>query len=165
MRIPIPFLVAEALFTYSVARGFQEQGQTGRGWICFAISVLCCFSGFLRPGELVALCPEYIRLPGLGLHGLVDKAVICIQTPKTRRSLGRQQVATISDDRAIAWLRWLVRDMEVGSRIFPGGTLAFRRHMRVALEALELSSSGFTPCGLRAGGTTFLFMSKRERRS
>ena len=34
--------------------------------------------------------------------------------------------------------------------------------MRVALEALELSSSGFTPGGLRAGGTTFLFISGVE---
>ena len=117
MRVPIPCLVAEALFTYGIARGFQEQGQACRGWICFTISVLCCFSGLLRPGELAALCPEHIRLPGLGLHGLVDKAVVCIQTSKTRRSLGRQQVATIADDRAIAWLGWLVRDMEAGSRI------------------------------------------------
>ena len=31
--------------------------------------------------------------------------------------------------------------------------------MRVALEALDLSSSGFTPGGLRAGGTTYLFIS------
>ena len=115
MRVPIPFLVVEALFTYSVARGFQEQGQTGRGWICFGISVLCCFSGHLRPGELAALCPEHISLPGLGMHGLVDKAVVCIQTPKTRRSLGRRQVATIADDRAIAWPSWLVQDMEAGS--------------------------------------------------
>ena len=118
MRVPIPFLVAEALFTYGIAREFQEQGQTGGGWICFAISVLCCFSGLLGLGELAALCPEHISLPGLGLHGLVDKAVFCIQTPKTRRSLGRQQVATIADDRAIAWLSWLVQDMEAGSRIF-----------------------------------------------
>ena len=87
---------------------------------------------------------------------------MCIQTPKTRRSLGRQQVATIADERAIAWLSWLVQDMEAGSRICPGGTLAFRRHMRVALEALELSSSGFTPGGLRAGGTTYLFISGVE---
>ena len=109
-------------------------------------------------GELAALCPENIRLPGLGVHGLVDKAVVCIQTPKSRRSLWRQQVATIADDRAIAWLSWLVQDTEAGSRNFPGGTLAFRRHMRVAMEALELSSSGFTPGGLRAGGTTDLFI-------
>ena len=34
--------------------------------------------------------------------------------------------------------------------------------MRVALEAVELSSSGFTPGGLRAGGTTFLFVSGVE---
>ena len=34
--------------------------------------------------------------------------------------------------------------------------------MRVALEALELSSSGFTPGGLRAGGTTDLFIAGIE---
>ena len=34
--------------------------------------------------------------------------------------------------------------------------------MRVALEALEHSSSGVTPGGLRAGGTTYLFISGIE---
>ena len=65
------------------------------------------------------MCPEHVSLPGFGLHGVVEKAVVCIHSPKTRRSLGRQQVATISDERAIAWLHWLVLDMEPGSRIFP----------------------------------------------
>ena len=162
MRVPIPFLVVEALFTFAIATGFKVQGQLGRGWICFAVSVLCCFSGLLRPGELAALCPEHVSLPGSGLHGLVEKAVVCIQSPKTRRSMGRQQVATISDTRAIAWLGWLTRDMEPGSKIFPGGTLAFRKFMGFALEALGLASSGFTPGGLRAGGTTYLFISGVE---
>ena len=162
MRVPIPHLVVEALFTYAIATGFKVQGQAGRGWICFGVGVLCCFSGLLRPGELAALCPEHVSLPGSGLHGVVEKAVVCVKSPKTRRSLGRQQVATISDSRAIAWLGWLTRNMDPGSRIFPGGTLAFRRYMNMALEALDLSSAGFTPGGLRAGGTTFLFISGVE---
>ena len=162
MRVPIPFLVAEAMFCYAMAMGFREQGQKGRGWICFGVAVLCCFSGLLRPGELAGLGPEHISLPGSGLHGLIDKAIVCLAAPKTKRALGRQQVACIADPRAVKWLTWLCRGMETGTIFFPGGTMALRKYMSACTEALGLASSGFTPGGLRAGGTTFLFVSGVE---
>ena len=162
MRVPVPFLVVEAIFAHSMATGFRLQGQKGRGWLCFGVAVLCMFSGLLRPGEVAGLGPGHISLPGSGLHGVVDKAVVCLAAPKTKRSLGRQQVATISDPRAISWLAWLVEGMEVGSAVFQGGTMALRRHMAACTEALGLSGSGFTPGGLRAGGTTFLFVGGAE---
>ena len=158
MRIPIPHLIVEALFSYAVAMGFRLQGDEGRNWFCFGIGTLCAFNGLLRPGELAKLNAEHICLPTTRLHDIVSKAVLCIRNPKNRKSLGRQQVATCDDPRLILWLEWLCRGLDPKARVFPGGTLRFRRYMATALEALGLASIGFTPGGLRAGGTTHLFI-------
>ena len=158
MRIPVPHLVVECLFSFAMAMGFRLQGDEGRNWMCFGIGTLLCFNGLLRPGELAGLAAEHICLPKCGLHGIMHKAVICIRNPKNRRSLGKQQVATVDDSRVILWLEWLCADLQPKAKVFPGGTLRFRRYMATALEALNLQSAGFTPGGLRAGGTTHLFV-------
>ena len=82
MRIPIPHLVMEALFSFGIAMGFRLQGDEGRNWFCFAVGTLCSFNGLLRPGELAELSAEHICLPTSRLHDIVSKAVLCIRNPK-----------------------------------------------------------------------------------
>ena len=81
--------------------------------LCVGVGALCCFKGLLRPGEFAALNSEHIS----NLHGLVAKAVICIRNPKTRRSLGKQQVATADDQRVVEWLDWLTRGLAPTARV------------------------------------------------
>ena len=150
----MPHIVVEALFGFEIAMGFRLQGAKGRNWFGFGIGALCCFNGLLRPGELAALSAEHISLPSHNFHGLVSNAVICIRNPKNRRSFGKQQVATADDQRVIDWLGWLTAVLAPTAQVFQGGTIRFRRYMAKALDALGLATAGFTPGGLRAGGTT-----------
>ena len=60
----------------------------------------------------------------------------------------------MDDHRVIDWLGWFTAGLAPTARVFPGGTARFRRYMARALDALGLATAGFTPGGLRAGGTT-----------
>ena len=123
MRIPIPHLVMEALFSFGIAMGFRLQGDEGRNWFCFAIGTFYPFNGLLRPGELAKLSAEHICLPTSRLHDIVSKAVLCIRNPKNRRSLGKPQVATCDDPRLIVWLEWLCKGLHPKACVFPCGTI------------------------------------------
>ena len=159
LRTPMPPLVHSCMFIFSLLMGFQSTGPIARDWISFAVGLLCCFEGLLRPGEWCALRCGQVAVPAQRFHGLVKNAMLTVLNGKNRRVFGRIQIAMLDEGRGVDWLTWLVSGLDKKSRLFHGGTGKFRKLFAVAVKALRLESLGLTPASLRAGGATFLFVS------
>ena len=157
MRVPVPWLVLEAMFVASLLRGFSAGGALGRDYISFAIGLLIGFDALLRPGELAILTPSKIALPDSRLHGRVASGLLTITNGKNRRVFGRIQMAAIHDTRALRWLSWLIREMPDDARLLPGGTPKFRKIFADVVKDIGVAGLGLTPASLRAGGATHKF--------
>ena len=57
MRVPMPWLVLDAMFCYALLRGFEAQGTLRRDLISFAVCLGLAFDALLRPGEVAILTP------------------------------------------------------------------------------------------------------------
>ena len=76
MRVPVPWLVLDAMFVAALIRGFSAAGTTlARDYISFAVGLLVGFDALLRPGELTILTPRKIALPDSRLHGMVSSVL------------------------------------------------------------------------------------------
>ena len=122
MRVPMPWLVLDAMFCFAMLKGFEASGTWRRDLISFAICLGLGFDALLRPGELALLTPQKIALPDSRLHGLVKSGLVTITNGKNRRTFGRIQIAAVYDTRVIKWLQWMIAGMEPNARLLPGGT-------------------------------------------
>ncbi len=157
LRVPMPFLVMRAIFSYAMLRGFNSYGADARDWICFGIGVFLSFTGLLRPGEFCTLTAGKCAAPGSSLHSLRDKVMMTIVNGKNRRVFGRIQIAISEHDVVARWMTWLLAGMHPDARIFTGGAAKFRSLMKLACKALNITHLKFSPASLRAGGATFFF--------
>ena len=96
-RVPMPPLLLDAMFSYAVMMGVGATGPCARDWLSFAVGLLVCFNGLLRPGEWCTMCAKSVAVPAQCIHGLVSTALLSIKNAKNRRTFGRLQVAVIDD--------------------------------------------------------------------
>ena len=157
LRTPIPDLVLEAMFVFAMFTGFTSTGRAMRDWISFAVGLLTCFDGLLRPGEWAILTASKVMLPTSRLQRLVQRGLLTVTNGKNRRVFGRIQIAMVDRPTTLSWLSWLTSGMEGHCRLLPGGTSAFRRLFSLTIKALGLESLRLTPASLRAGGATSRF--------
>ena len=157
MRVPMPWLVLDAMFCYALLRGFEAQGTLRRDFISFAVCLGLAFDALLRPGEVAILTPQRVALPDSRLHGLVKSGLVTITNGKNRRTFGRIQIAAIHEVRVIEWLQWLTTGMEPEARLLPGGTQKFSKMFHLVAGELGLSNMKLSPASLRAGGATHKF--------
>ena len=78
LRVPILFMILEAMFVTAMLRGFHAVGQASRDFISFGVALLLGFDALLRPGELAILTPRKLALPNARLHGLVSGGLATI---------------------------------------------------------------------------------------
>ena len=158
LRLPVPPLVRDALFSFAMLKGFNSSGTEARDWLTFGVGILVCFEALLRPCEWTELIAQRVAVPGRRIQSLLHNGLLTIVNGKNRRVFGRVQVAILEDPRTLAWITWLVTDMNPGVKLFHGGTAKFRRLFKLALKALSIPLK-LTPAGLRAGGATAKFAS------
>ena len=154
LRVPVPFMILDAMFATALLRGFHATGTAARDYISFAVCLLLGFHSLLRPGELAILTPRKIALPDARLHTLVTSGLVTITNGKNRRVFGRVQIASLCDSRCIAWLSWLMAGMDLDARLLPGGDGKFRSIFAQIVKDLDIQDMGLTPASLRAGGAT-----------
>ena len=157
LRTPLPELVLDAMFAFAMLMGFSATGRACREWVSFGVGLLACFDGLLRPGEWALLSARKVLLPSSRLQRLVRRGLLTISNGKNRRVFGRIQIAMLDQPRTLRWLSWLTAGMDPHARLLPGGTAAFRRLFKLAVEGLGLQSLRLTPASLRAGGATARF--------
>ena len=160
LRTPCPHLIASALFVLAVCKGLFTDVPRRGAWLSLAVGILCCFHGLLRVGEFCNLTRGDVRLPDdswTELGFTLFQATLVLRSPKNQRSMGRNQVAVISDLVTVRWLSWLCYDLPSRTLLMPGGTTRFRGMFKELLGDLGLAWTGITPASLRAGGTTHLF--------
>ena len=152
-RVPLPRFVLEASFVMGITFALSFPGLLP---LLVAGSVLwrIGFEALLRPGELLALTREDIKLPRSGRDG---PAVLGIRSPKNKRFLGSHQFRLLRSQASIAWCRWFLSHLPPRAKLWPGSPQAFTDTTRYVLKRLGLSSCGFTPSSLRSGGATWLF--------
>ena len=85
--------------------------------------------------------------------------MLFIKDPKNRAHLGRNQASIIRGPGAVAWCRWLLRDLLAGSRLWPFTRQRFGKFLSEVLVFLELGPKLITAGGFRAGRATELFES------
>ena len=158
--------------TIAIARTMAANGYSH----C-AVATLVAFDGLLRVGELVTVTVADVSFPGDSRRGSSSRtssqpaassslpsqrhassAYIRLATTKT----GANQTAEISDSNIISLLQHYITTRPPHSRLFPFPTSApadyFRKVLRSACAALDMTEQGFTPHSLRHGGATHAHM-------
>ncbi len=162
LRVPMPALVLQAMFTFAMLTGFTSVGKAARDWISFGVGLITCFDGLLRPGEWALLTAGKALMPSSRLARINGRGLLTIVNGKNRRVFGRIQIAMVDSPQVVSWLTWLCNGMEGHMRLLPGGAAAFRKYFKLTCEALGLTSLKLTPASLRAGGATARFARGQE---
>lgn len=158
LRVPCPPLIADCLFGLALLKGFKTDKKRAHLWIPMGILTRLSWHGLLRPGEAVGLRGRDVVLPSALHASLHNCAILNIQNPKNRRSLGKCQVSRIDDSVSVKWLAWLVTDLDPDLKLFPSSLCTFRSLYRELCVDLEITHLGLTPASMRPGGATDLFI-------
>eukprot|EP00973_Karenia_brevis_P012371 1680267-Karenia_brevis.AAC.1 len=141
-RIPLPFILLQAMFIMCLELGFKGGANKGH-FFCMAVLIRIGFFGMMRPGELVGLRGSDVTIVDQGVS--CPTAVLIIRRPKTKDTFGRTQFSTVTDICSIKWLRWLVWDLAPYTKLWAGSTGSFRRIRHMVLKELDLHRLGITP--------------------
>lgn len=150
---PIPLSAVQA-----VAAHLSELGE-----LRAAVGILLAFECYLRPSELLALCPSDIMFPDdrrIHVGRRLDsppEPIIRLQHTKT----GRDQSVTVRDSEIQRLLRVVVDETADGERLFPYKHATLRRLFQQGCAALHMEHNGFVLHSLRHGGATLDYASGR----
>ena len=147
-RAPMDIQVLPAIFAYAWMQALQSQ-ELARYLIPMCILVRVAFWTLLRPGETWPLQRQDIMFTeSVG----APIAVIRLRKPKTRFRFAKQQFAVLRDLPTVRWLAWLCNGLEDNTKLFMGSGQRFSEIFKMVMNAIGLSSIGFTPASLRTGG-------------
>ena len=159
-RTPLPFELLQYLFLFALDLAVRADSAVERRvWLTMAVLLRIGFFGLMRPRELVSLRRKDLRF--VEKFGAETALLAAIKEPKTAQveSAGVHQFVTIRDPGTVAWAASLTRDMDADARLWMGSQDSFARTLRVLLSQSLLAGLRLTPACLRAGGTTYLFIS------
>jgi hypothetical protein len=147
LRRPWPVQLLLALMAFAFL--------TGNVGDCLAFGL--GFHCLLRPGEICALKPNLIALPGTFQMCQVKVGVVSIERPKTRKTGGRQQHVLVDDKLLMDCLRRYLSFQVPDSLIFSSYS-TLRAHLSYYLSALGLPTRLVTLGGMRGGGATYHYL-------
>eukprot|EP00438_Fugacium_kawagutii_P007999 Skav234605 [mRNA] locus=scaffold5214:352284:358006:- [translate_table: standard] len=117
----------------------------------FALSLLLCFHGLLRTGELLD-----VRARNIAVTDPKGPAVISLGFTKSGKRQGAAESVTInSEDVCRRLLQW--KNSVHPNSLLTGTNYAWRKQFASILEALHLDEMGYRPYSLRRGGATHYF--------
>jgi len=158
-RLPIDFRLTLAL---------ALQAWTSGSWPG-AVLILLGFHCLLRPGEMVTLSWDCLRMwsPAEQARYADTYGLVRVVKPKTRRMVGHSPVqhVLIEDAGLASLLAWVLAHVPPpwrGARIWRGPDYRFATHFAGWCRALGLGDAGVTPAGLRGGGATDYWISCRN---
>jgi len=158
-RVPLPFLVLQAMFGYMMDYALQFKGSANR-WMSAALLFRVAFVALLRPGECSLLKAKDVKIVS---EPQVDPvALIAIANPKNKHAMGRSQFVCIRDQSVVAWLVWLTHGLPQECKLFPGTHSDLVEIWDLTLAALGLTSVRFTLGSLRPGGSTWYYIHGKE---
>ena len=151
--MPLPSFVLQASFVmaFDISMGTPRLLALLVAW---AVLWRIGFEGLCRPGELLSLQKEDIRLRRRFSGG---PTVIAIRNPKNRRFAGAHQFRLLRSEATTAWCECYMLHVLPGARLWPASPQVFSETTRYVMRTLGLEKCGFTPSSLRAGGATWLF--------
>ena len=155
-RVPMTIDICRAFFGMSLALGLMAPEQASL-YLCFSVLSRVAFHCMLRPVELLRLTAGDVRLPHSDYEP--ESAVLCLQDPKNKASLGRYQYVMVHDPGLIAWLAWLIACMPSHLTLWPSSRSKFAKLFFDLSSRLLVDHLGLTLGSFRAGGTTFLHLS------
>jgi hypothetical protein len=80
--------------------------------------------------------------------------VATILDAKNRAFMGRLQVRSVRDERAVLWAQWLAEGKGPDDKLWSLSQPSFGRFLQVLCEHLGVTHLKITPASLRAGGAT-----------
>ena len=143
-RPPLPLRICEAMAGVALTWA----------WPRFALVLLLAFTGILRIGEVLAAVRADLVLPVDLLSNDYSKAFLRVPKPKTgRRGGGKQQHATVRDERLIRACTRVFCNLEREQKLFPFSPQTFRKRWNEILAALGVQRELLlTPGSVRGGG-------------
>jgi hypothetical protein len=117
------------------------------------------FWGLFRPKELTNLRRRELRVPSPESLLATPVVVATILDAKNRAFMGRLQVRSVRDERAVAWTQWLASGKGPEEKLWRLSQASFARFIQTLSEYLGVGHLGITPASLRAGGATAMLES------
>ena len=114
------------------------------------------FFGLLRVSEFLALTAGDLMIPRLSAY--VKTCVVAIRSPKNRNRMGKRQFATINDQSTVEWLRWFLKGLLPGQRLWPYTRAKLMNVFKGLLAELHIAHLGLSLSSCRCGGATHLFL-------
>ena len=118
----------------------------------FGLSLLVCFYGLLRTGELLALQAWNIHMTSGS-----EPAVISLGLTKSGKRQGAAESVTLSELSVLKWL-WTWKSTVEPSAFLTAKPHVWRDLFAQCLSELQLLPWGFRPYSLRRGGATAYFV-------
>jgi hypothetical protein len=100
-------------------------------WFTVAGTLAVGFFAMLRPIELISIHPANVRGPTLAQNE-EPWAVVAIERPKNRRSMGRIQFSSVRNLEATNWLIWLLNEVPTSGLLWPHGYRRLRPGFRTS---------------------------------
>ena len=142
-RTPIPESIVKALASLSLLWG----------WRRFACTVLLCFYGICRIGELLKAQRSDLLTPEDLLGEEADVLYLRIRVPKSRGRGPRVQYASCRDSAVVKLLSETWQDSRPTDLLYGSSTTSFRRRWDALLLRLGIGREHrLTPGSLRGGG-------------
>ena len=118
----------------------------------FGVSLLVCFYGLLRTGELLGLQSHQINMTSPS-----QPAVLSLGLTKSGKRQGAAESVTITELQVLRWLWWWKQSSSKHA-FLTVKPHQWRQLFNECLNALKLSHWDFRPYSLRRGGATFYFI-------
>ena len=127
------------------------QSMVYHGHFAFATSLLVCFYGILRTGELLDVLRSRIEI-----SAMLRTAVICLKLTKAGKRAGVQESVSLSHDTAFRYVQHWTELASTYQRLCPSPP-RWRKLFKCCIESLKLESLELRPYSLRRGGATWWF--------
>ena len=117
------------------------------GHFAFATSLLLCFYGILRTGELFDVIRSRVEI-----SPKLRTAVVALGLTKAGKRAGVQESVTIGHDTAYRFVQHWVKLTSANQRLCPGAA-RWRKLFKTCIESLHLEPLELRPYSLRGGAT------------
>ena len=121
-------------------------------WPVFAASILLCFYGICRIGEIMVAERSDLLTPQ-DLLSSAQVAYLRIRKPKSRGRGPKVQHATVRNEAIVSFICNVWQNLGRGEKLYPGSPATFRRRWDSLLDHIGVPAlHRLTPGSLRAGG-------------
>ena len=121
------------------------------GHFAFATSLLMCFYGMLRTGELFDVVRSRVEI-----STKLRTAVVALGLTKAGKRAGVQESVSITHDTAFRFVQHWMNLASTHQKLCPGAA-RWRKRFKSCIESLHLEPLELRPYSLRRGGATWWF--------